>query len=1118
MSKANLSALPTVLFMLLVVGLGTLTHPAFAFDSDPPVWENQHVLQINREPARAHFFPYADSEAALSGGVSSRVQSLDGDWQFMWVPRPEMRLPDFYRTEFDASEWKTLQVPSHWELNGYGTPIYVSAGYPFKIDPPRVTTTPKERFTAFEERNPVGMYRRTFRVSETWEGMRLFLHFGGVMSAFHVYLNGEHVGYSQGSNLPSEFEVTEFIRSGENLIAVEVFRWSDGSYLEDQDMWRLSGIFRSVTVYATPGVRIADLAVRTEFDEDYRDAELIVHPEFSAVPGEDAEGWTVAAQLFSESGKAVLSESPVADVKEILNRGYRAGILVDRTPQRGGAKFGWLRAMVPSPLHWTAETPNLYRLVLELRDPQGRTHEAVSCNVGFRELAIRDGQFLVNGEPVRFRGVNRHEHDPWTGHVLSRERMLEDILLMKRANVNAVRTAHYPNDPYWYDLCDRYGLYVMDEADIETHGLRGYLASDPNWHAAFLDRAIRTLERDKNYPSVVFWSMGNESGYGPNFSAISAWWRTADPTRPIHYEGAQRGDGEARDPDTVDVISRFYPRVREAYLNPGIEPGEERERAENARWERLLEIAMEPSDDRPVLTSEYAHVMGNALGNLREYWEEIYSHRRMLGGFIWDWVDQGLYKVSPTGDPYIAYGGDFGDYPNLKAFCLNGIIFADRSLTPQYHQLKKIYQPIAIEAVSSDIESCALRVTNRHHHSGLDAFVGRWTLSVDGVEIGSGAFPVPSIGPGEAQTVQIPLSLPVKTVQGAEVWLMIEFALAEDTQWATAGEIVAWEQFQLKRASVGLAVETAIEDGPVRVNEMGNRLRIKADGTEAVFDMSKGELQGLSVDGVNLLADESAGPVMQAFRAPTDNDKGFGNWLADDWWEAGLAEPQRTVQSADWRRLSDSEVEVVVRTLSRFASGGMETLWRYHVHGNGTIDLYVEFTPSGDLPILPRVGLTLRTGGRFDSFGWYGRGPMENYADRLDSAAVAVWRAKVAEQAVSYPRPQETGNKEHVRWLSLRDDSGHGLMLATLDRFVSASALHHTAQELDDARHTIDLKTREDVVLTINAAHAGLGNSSCGPGVLRKYALGRGPWSLSVRLIPLRKGDSETTLFRTSFH
>ncbi len=515
--------------MLLVFGMS-----AGSAVAAPPDWENEQVLQINRQPARASFFPFATEAEALAGDVtrSPRVISLSGKWRFHWAASPEQRPATFFVSKFDDSQWDEIPVPSNWELHGYGTPIYVSAGYPFQIDPPRVTTPPPATYTSFVERNPVGSYRRTFDIPPSWRGQRVFIHFGGVQSACYVWINGQAVGYSQGSMTPAEFEVTEFIAAGRNEIAVQVYRWCDGSYLEDQDMWRLSGIYRDVFIYATPPTRIRDFTVRTQLDADYRDARLVVDVEIDANPAARLQGWRVQAQLYDADRRGIFLEPIQQAVEPIVNRNAAAAVLDERTPQRGNPKFGWLSDTVKNVRKWNAEEPALYRLVLTLLDDRQQIMEAVACSVGFREISIENGQLLLNGTPIRLRGVNRHEHDPRYGHAVPYERMVQDIQLLKQANINAVRTSHYPNDPRWYELCDEYGIYVMDEANLETHGLRGKLASDPRWTAAFVDRTVRMAERDKNHPSIILWSLGNESGYGPNFAAASAWLHAFDPTRP----------------------------------------------------------------------------------------------------------------------------------------------------------------------------------------------------------------------------------------------------------------------------------------------------------------------------------------------------------------------------------------------------------------------------------------------------------------------------------------------------------------------------------------------------------------------------------------------------------
>jgi beta-galactosidase len=1078
-----------------------------------PDWENLSVLEINREPARAHFMPFSTIEEAKRGVAeeSPFFHSLDGTWKFHWVPRPEERPRDFHRRDFDDGAWADLPVPSHWELHGYGTPIYVSAGYPFKIDPPRVTTEPREDWTTHAERNPVGSYRTRFTVPEHWAGRRVIIHFGGVMSAFYLWVNGERVGYSQGSMTPAEFDLTPYLQSGDNLLAVEVYRWSDGSYLEDQDMWRLSGIFRSVHLYSVANARIADFAVRTDLDAAYRDATLRIEPELFAADGSLLEGWTVEARLFDAAGEAVLAKPLTHDAREILNRDYSASILVERTPQRGPRRFGWLEATLENPAKWTAETPNLYRLVLSLKNDDGAVVEAVGSDVGFRALEIRDGQFLVNGSPVRFRGVNRHEHDPSTGHTLTLGQMLEDIRLLKQANVNAVRTAHYPHDPRWYELCDRYGLYVMDEANIETHGLRGYLASDPRWSAAFLDRAVRMAERDKNFPSVVFWSLGNESGYGPNFAAISAWLRDFDPTRPIHYEGAQ---GVPTDPFTVDVISRFYPRVRKPYLNPGIPDGSLEERAENARWEYLLDHAENEACDRPVLTSEYGHCMGNALGNLREYWEEIYRHPRMLGGFIWDWADQGLWKTAANGERYIAYGGDFGDKPNLKAFCLNGVVFSDRSLNPKYFQLQRVYQPVDIELHGDG--RATLR--NRHHHLDLAGFTIDWSIHCDGEVVATGTVEPLALAPGEETTIALRLPALESLRPGGEYWIHLAVRLPEGTAWAPRG-------FAVARGEGLLALETppppVVETAglpPVEVTRWDDLVILSGAGVTASFSRSTGELVDYDRDGRKFRAEGAmSSPRLQLYRAFTDNDKGFGKWLARDWEEAGLKDLSSALESFAVERTPEGGAVVTASIRWSAREGGYLQRVAWTMRGDGTIQVRNRFEPFGTLPDLPRIGLGLVLAPEYDRFHWYGHGPHENYPDRLESTPVGLWRGSVADQYVPYPRPQDTGNKEGVRWLALTDASGRGLLVVADGAPISATALHHSVEDLHQANHTHELPRREEVFLSLDARMSGLGNSSCGPGVLVEYAVPPVAYTLDFSLRPLRGGEDLPITARTLY-
>ena len=1066
-------------------------------------WENHHVLQINREPARAAFTPFSVRKGDCS-------MSLDGIWKFRWTPVPGERIIDFYQTDFNDKDWKDFPVPANWEVNGYGTPIYVSAGYPFKIDPPRVMGEPKADYTTYKERNPVGQYRRTFVLPVGWEADgQTFLRFEGVMSAFYVWINGERVGYSQGSMEPSEFNITDYLKTGENQIALEVYRYSDGSYLEDQDFWRFGGIHRSIHLIHTPDVRMRDYTIRTLLASagNYKDFILQIDPQFSVYRGMTGKGYTLQAVLKDVSGKEIVKLQ--GEVEEILDLEHKASRMNEWYPQRGPRKTGRLSAMIKSPERWTAETPYLYKLHLTLQNAEGKVIEQAEQSVGFRTVEINKGQLLINGNPVRFRGVNRHEHDPRTARVMSEERMLQDILLMKQANINAVRTSHYPNVSRWYELCDSLGLYVMDEADIEEHGLRGTLASTPDWYAAFMDRAVRMAERDKNYPSIVMWSMGNESGYGPNFAAISAWLHDFDPTRPVHYEGAQGVDGNP-DPKTVDVISRFYTRVKQEYLNPGIAEGEDKERAENARWERLLEIAERTNDDRPVMTSEYAHSMGNALGNFKEYWDEIYSNPRMLGGFIWDWVDQGIYKELPDGRIMVAYGGDFGDKPNLKAFCFNGLLMSDRETTPKYWEVKKVYAPVQLA-----VNNGQLIVTNRNHHIDLSQYRCLWTLTIDGKQKEQGEITLPEVAPGENETITLPAfrSLSDKKALNrkgnnsnstntlSDCLLKVSIVLKSDALWAKAGHEVTWEQFCLQQGE--LLSADLINKGALQVKEDDKSLSVSGRGFSVQWEKKAvGSITSLMYNGKEILTQNHfpVQPVTQAFRAPTDNDKSFGNWLAKDWQLHGMDYPLISLESFDHEVRADGAVIVRIRTTNLYKEGNVTTTSVYTISSDGVIDLKTTFLPQGVLPELPRLGLAFCLAPAYNTFTWYGRGPQDNYPDRKTSAATGLWKGTVAEQYIHYPRPQDSGNKEEVQFFTLTDKQNKGIRVDAVEDVFSASALHYTAQDLYKETHDCNLKPRPEIILSMDAAVLGLGNSSCGPGVLKKYAIEKKEHTLHIRI------------------
>ena len=948
-------------------------------------WENQTVLQINREQPRAE------------SSMPKHCITLDGMWKFHWTKTPLEQPANFWLSDFDDSKWKLFPVPGDWEMNGFGTPIYSSSGYTFKINPPYVMGTPKEKYTAYEERNPTGCYRQTFSVPAGWKDKDIYIHFGAVSSAFYLWINGQKVGYSQGSMEPAEFNITQYITpSSDNLIALQVMKYSDGSYLEDQDMWRIAGIHRSVYLYAKEKLHIRDFGVRTILDDDYKDAELIIHPELDIcqTSNYNLDNCFVEAELFDAEGRMVLDSVLRQNIVPILNLDHKASIMNDRNPQRGYPKWGWLKAMVRNPHKWTAESPYLYTLKLRLVDYNTVIDEE-ETKVGFRSVEIRDGMLLVNGKQVRLRGVNRHEMDPRKGHVMTEERMLRDIIMMKQANINAVRTCHYPNTPRFYELCDSLGLYVMDEADIEEHGLRGQLASDPSWTAAFLDRTQRMVIRDRNHPSIILWSLGNESGWGINFAATAAWIHEYDPTRYVHYEGAQGPDNI--DPKSVDIISRFYPRTQDDYLNPGVKDAD-MERPENARWERLLSIAQKTNDNRPVLTSEYAHAMGNALGNMKEHWQEIYSNKRMLGGFIWEWADGGIWK----GD-CLAYGGDFGDYPNLKVFCIKGVITADQEPTPKYYEVKQIYSPLDFEYIDGKVKT----------------IVRDETIDLQKYDI---------------------ITKKQKGEFGDE-YINIKASLKNKTLWADRGFTVFEKQITTRKAECCSSPSMVGEPAESMVGEMVPEL---VEGVESI---------GGTIPKFTEIPYE-----VHLRRAPLDNDKGFGNWIAKEWSKVNYED-------------------------------SIDVKYEYAECKDGGMDVRVTFTPKGDIPPVPNYGVTLILNKELTNLSWYGRGLVEDYPDRQAATSIGRWKSTVAEQYFHFAKPQDGGHHSETYELAITDKKGHGYKITALDNPFVFSALPYSIRQLANTAHDCELKEEDKIFLNIDAAIMGIGNSSCGPGVLKKYAL-----------------------------
>ncbi len=1042
--------LSVAVLVLLVVSLGRLA----VAQADAPDWENPEVFGINKEPPHATLMPYATLDQALRAEreASPFYQSLNGTWKFHWVRTPEERPVNFYKPDFDVTSWDEIPVPSNWQMLGYGRPIYTNVRYPFPKNPPYIDHSD----------NPVGSYRRKFTVPSDWAGRQVFIHFDGVESAFYIWINGQKVGYSQGSRTPAEFNITHYLKPGPNLLAVEVYRWSDGSYLEDQDFWRLSGIFRNVYLFAAPSVHIRDFEFVPDLDAEYRDATLHVTARVKNYGEQAAEHVRVEVSLYGPDGRLVGKDPLLSNSTALI--------------APGGESVLPMKTLVENPAKWTAETPNLYTAVLRLLDAEGNTLEYLSTRIGFRKVEVRGGQLLVNGKPIYIKGVNRHEHDPDTGHYVTVESMIRDIKLMKQFNINTVRTSHYPDDPHWYDLCDQFGIYLFDEANIESHGM-GYdphetLANRPEWEAAHFDRMRRMIERDKNHPSVIIWSMGNEAGDGTTFEAMSDWVHHRDPSRPVHYERAQLRQH-------VDIVSWMYPPLH-----------------------RLIEYA-ETHSDRPLIMCEYAHAMGNAVGNLREYWDVIKAYPVLQGGNIWDWVDQGLRKKDDQGREFWAYGGDYGDEPNDGNFCINGLVLPDRQVTPKLWEVRSVYQNVDFEPV--DIFEGKIRLRNGYFFTNLAGFVVQWQLLEDGKVIQRGKFAAPDTPPGASTVVTVPFEKP-ELQAGAEYWLRVGLTLPEATLWAEAGHEVAWEQFRIPY-TVAAPPAVAVDSLPsLDLIEDEGAIRLTTPNFKVIFDKKTGRITSLVYGAQTVIGPQEegiVGPELDAFRAPTDNNM---RRLAPKWYEAGLNKLNREVRDVQAQRISPQavEVSVVVHYLAQ-QNAGFDHRAVYTVYGNGWIHVANEIQPIGKLPVLPKLGVRMTVASPYEELTWYGRGPFENYPDRKTAAAIALWRSTVSEQVVPYVRPQETGNHEDVQWLALTNRDGSGILIVG-DSPLSFSALHYTANDLDKANHINELAPRKNVVVCLDAHVLGLGNGSCGPGVLDRYLLEPQPVSFGFTLRPYEPG------------
>ena len=1051
-------------------GAPTSPHGEQPGDTHRPDWENHRILHRNRLPARARFDAYPDEALIPAGAGSPWALSLNGSWRFHYAPTPAEAPQDYAAETCDDGAWDRLSVPSNWQLHGYGRPHYTNVRYPFVIDPPHVPTE-----------NPTGSYRRRFDVPETWSGRRLILRFDGVDSAFEVHLNGRYAGFSKGSRIPAEFDVTEHIRPGENLLAVRVYQWSDGSYLEDQDMWWLSGIFRDVTLLAEPPVALWDLRVDPGLHADLGAATLHVRATLRSI-SDRAGTYRFDMRLLG------------ADERPVPGSEAHASVVVG-TSEAVTADLG---CEIGAPRLWSADDPQLYTLLLTLRDEGGEVIWVVPQKVGFRRVDIKGAQLLVNGKAVKLRGVNRHEHHPDLGRAVPRETMLEDVLLMKRHNINTVRTSHYPPHPHFLDLCDAYGLYVIDEADLECHGLMYarqpyFLSDDPEWQAAYVDRMERMVERDKNHACVIMWSLGNESGFGANHEAMAAWCRERDPARPIHYEGDQHGK-------VSDVISQMYTAVADV-----IDFGEGQDDA-GAGLGRRERIRLEEYRDKPFFLCEYAHAMGNGPGGLAEYWDAFWRYDRLIGGCVWEWIDHGI-RTTTDGCTYFAYGGDFGDEPNDDNFVCDGLLFPDRTPSPGLIEYQKVLEPVHVEALNLEPGASTLRLHNRYDFLTLDHLQASWQVTEDGAVVAAGDVAVPQTRPGVSATVEVRYTPPLSP-PGAVYHLTLRFTLVHATAWAEAGHEVAFAQFELPVDALPAPAFPLVGLASLNCRHEGTLLHIHSGDAEISFDTVRGVIDRWSFAGHPLLI---AGPRLSLWRAAIDNEaRGSGERVLQDWHRHFLHRVEHRLDDFDWERLGDGALRVTARSCVAPPAydAAFDCCYTYTFGGSGDMLLEVQGTPRGEWPAtLPRIGLEMTLPGALDRILWLGRGPHESYADTKQAARFGLWRASVDQLFTPYVRPQENGNHTDTHWVALRDARGAGLLVAG-DPTLDFSAHRFTTEDLDQARHTYDLVPRPTITLHLDYQQNGVGSGSCGPGVLPPYQLHAVPFVFRVRLRPLVPGGA----------
>jgi beta-galactosidase len=1013
----------------------------------PPEIENPELLGINKEPYHATLMPYANLQEALKAKrhASSLCKSLNGQWKFNWVPTPEQRPVDFYKPNFDVSAWKEIPVPSNWEVQGYGTPFYRNLGYTIKKDFPHVMSEPEKWYTSYKERNPVGSYRREFEIPADWRGRRNFITFDGVDCAFFLWVNGEKVGFSVNSRNAAEFDLTKYLKTGKNMIAVEVYQYSSGTWLEDQDMFRLHGIFRNVTLWSAPQVHIRDFFVKTDLDKDYKDATLEVSAKIKNFDDKTAKAQTLTATLYDKDGKEIAKES-VSGNK--LNGGQEEALS--------------LKIPVANPQKWTAETPNLYTVVLT--NSEG---EILSSKIGFRKIEIKGRIFMVNGVPIKLKGVNRHEHWSEVGHALTEEMMIRDLEVIKQGNCNHVRTSHYSDDPRWYELCDEWGIWLVAEANCESHGYDGRFDEEPTMKAAIIDRNVANVENFKNHPSVIIWSLGNEcGGVGSNFVAALNTVKAMDPTRFVHYE--RFGSG-SRNP--ADMDGRMYGTAQD-----------------------YVDMVKNWGLTKPLYICEFVHAMFNSMGSLEEYSKVFDDNPEILGGAIWEYQDQALWNKRDPNHPILAYGGGFGEAPNDHYFIHKGVVSYDRStegnrVKPHYPEMKKAFQWIDIRL--TDPASGEIQVKNKYQFISLDRFDASWSLTENGQEIDKGTLNVHN------QWGRLIARIPYKIEHpkaGAEYFVRVSFTQKEKTLWADKGFEVASEQFKLPINTLPVAEAKVTQ--PVKLVQNEQIATVSGSNFSVSFDKKTGFISQLIKNGTNLLASDGA-PKLHLWRAAhrTDDD-----WAYRQWEKYGVNALQYSLVDLKVETVDNTTVKVVSTTKADGKEGfGVYHTATYLVKGDGSVkvDNQVQFV--GFQINLARIGVRMLLDKKLDQMTYFGRGPWENYSDRKSASDVGIYELGVNDQ-YEYEKPMERGNHEEVRWAKLTGKDMPSLMVQSDEKLMQVAALPYTDEQMNPVEYKIDLPASTATVFCVSTKTLGVGSNSCGPQPLEKFRVFAEPTSFTYTI------------------